>query len=117
MRLARVGKIPTTAVRRLKLSCQVRRSASVAEHGSVDRVGEVALEDAHGLSTSVPVGAGLVVDLACTGFVAELDHRDAIDGGVESSVASAREAMSDGRILAFARAGWDRCGAVESREA
>ncbi len=61
MRLARVGKIPTTAVRRLKLSCQVRGPSSIAEHGSVDRVGEVAFEDAHGLSTSVAMCAGLVV--------------------------------------------------------
>ena len=48
-----------------------------------------ALEDAHGLSTSVAMCAGLVVDLAGPGFVAELDHRDAVDGGVEASVAAA----------------------------
>jgi hypothetical protein len=63
--------------------------SGVPEHGSVDRVREVALEDAHGLSTGVAMGAGLVVDLAGPGFVAELDHRDAIDGGVEAPVASA----------------------------
>jgi hypothetical protein len=89
MRLARLGKIPTTAVRRLKLSCQVPALSSVPEHGSVDRVGEVALEDAHGLSTGVAMCAGLVVDLAGAGLVAELDHRDAIDGGVEPSIATA----------------------------
>jgi hypothetical protein len=85
----RLGKMPTTAVRRLKLSCQVPGPSGVPEHGSVDRVREVALEDAHGLSTGVAMCAGLVVDLAGPGFVAELDHRDAIDGGVEAPVASA----------------------------
>jgi hypothetical protein len=82
-------KMPTTAVRRLKLSCQARDPSDVPEHGSVDRVGEVALEDAHGLSTRVAVCASLVVDPAGAGFVAELDHRDAVDGGVEAPVALA----------------------------
>jgi hypothetical protein len=47
--------------------------SGVPEHGSVDRVREVALEDTHGLSTSEAMCAGLVVDLAGPGFVAELD--------------------------------------------
>src|SRR5664280_3430117 len=114
---ARVGKIPTTAVRRLKLSCQVPGPSGVPEHGSVDRVREVALEDAHGLPAGVAMCAGLVVDLAGPGFVAELDHRDAIDGGVEAPVAPAREAVPDGRVRALARAGRDRRGAVEPGEA
>jgi hypothetical protein len=77
----------------------------------------VALEDAHGLSTGVAMCAGLVVDPPCAGLVAELDHRDAVDGSVETPVASPREAMPDGLALALARAGRDRRGAVEPGEA
>jgi len=74
MRLARVGKMPTTAVRRLKLSCQALGPSDIAEHGSVDRVGEVALEDTHRLSAGVAAPARLVVDLAGSRLEAELDH-------------------------------------------
>jgi hypothetical protein len=73
----------------MNLSSQVRESSGVVKQGSVDRVGEVALEDAHGLSTSVAMGAGLVVHPAGAGFEAESDHRRAMDRGVEAAVASA----------------------------
>jgi hypothetical protein len=79
----------------LKLSCQGRRLSGVAKHGSVDGVGQVALEDSHGFAAGVAVGAGLVVDLAGAGFAAQLDHRDAVEGGVESPVAATAEAVSD----------------------
>ncbi len=40
------GRCPPPVTRRLKLSCANRGSSGITEHGPVDRVGEVALEDA-----------------------------------------------------------------------
>jgi hypothetical protein len=95
----RYGKIPTTPVRRLKPSSHVpiRESSGVVEHGSVDRVGEVALADAHGLRRVWPWARAWSC-IRRAWFESESDHRRAIDRGVEASVASACEAMSDERL-------------------
>jgi hypothetical protein len=58
----------------------------------------VALEDAHGFSTCVAMGASLVVDPAATRLEPELDHGDAVDRGVEPSVAVPREAVPNWRF-------------------
>src|ERR1700690_3395667 len=77
---ARYGKIPTTAVRRLKLSSPVRESSGVVEHGSVDRAGEVALEDAASPIDECGHGRGTGRVSGGRGVVAELDHRRPIHG-------------------------------------
>lgn len=84
-----LGKIYTMLVCRLKLSCQGRELSAVSEHGSVDRVGEVALQNPHCFASCVAVGSSAVVEFAGAWFVAELDHRDAVDDRVEAPVAAA----------------------------
>jgi hypothetical protein len=106
--------MPTTRARRLKLSCQQRRGDDVAEHGSVDDVGEVAFEDEHGFSAGVAVAHGVVVELACPGFAAKLDHRGSVDDCVQASVAASVEAVSDRSTTGFSGAGGDGGGAVEA---
>jgi len=112
-----LGKTPTTSVRRLKLSCQERGRWGVAEHGSVDDVGQVAFEDSHGLALGMAVVEGAVVELAGAGFTAQLDHRGAMEDGIEAAVAAAVETVSDRSSAGFPGAGWDGCGAVEPGEA
>jgi hypothetical protein len=86
MMAALLGKIWTTLVRLLKLSCQGRVLSGVAEHRSADHVGQVALEDAHGFAPRVPVRSSVVIDLAGARFALKLRCRDAMNGGVESPV-------------------------------
>ena len=95
MTAAAFGKIPTTRERRLKLSCQGGSGLGVAEHGAVDGVGQVSFEDAHGFSAGVAGGPGAVVEPSGAWFAAELDHRDAVYGGVEAAVAAAAQPVSD----------------------
>jgi hypothetical protein len=75
--------------------------SGVAEHGSVDNVEKMVLEDSHRFAAGVAVDSGSVVELSGAWFVAELDHCDAVDRGIEAPVSAAREAVLDGFAFAF----------------
>ena len=80
--------------------------AGVAEHRPVDRVGEMALQDAHGFATGVAVGAGVVVECAGAGS----DHARTVDrrhGGPDFMDAATFAPAADGGLGRVALgAGW-----------
>src|SRR6516162_7730324 len=79
--------------------------SEVAHHPSVDDVAEVSLEDAHGFLLGVAAAAGIVVDLSCAWFAAQLCNCDSVQAGVDASVAAAVEAMPDGCAVSFGAGG------------
>ena len=66
----------------------------VVGHSSVGDVAEVSFDDVHGFFLGVAAAAGVVVDLAGSGFTAQLGDGDAMEAGVDSSVAAPVEAVS-----------------------
>ena len=64
-------------------SCQRLAGALflVVEHATVDDVGEVAFEDAHGLGFGVPAAAGVLDDVAALRVAAELGDSHAVQHG------------------------------------
>src|SRR6516164_4285874 len=91
--------------------------SEVAHHPSVDDVAEVSLEDAHGFLLGVAAAAGVVVDLSCAWFAAQLCNCDSVQAGVDASVAAAVEAMPDGCAVSFGAGGGEWGAAVETGEA
>src|SRR4051794_10428242 len=117
MTAAALGKIPTTRVRRLKLSFQQRCVANVADHGSVGDVGEVALEDPHRLAPRVAALEGVVVERSSARLTAELNHRCAMKDRVQTAVAAAVEPVAHRLATGFPGARGDGRGAVVASEA
>ena len=95
----------------------VESSLSVVGHLSVDDVGELTLEDAHGFFLGVTASAGVVVDAAGAWIAAELGDSDSVQAGIDTSVAAAVETVADRFVVAFGRGGGQWGGAVESGEA
>jgi len=76
------------------ISCSVL--GEIGEHAVVDDVGEVTLEDTHGLLLGAAPLAGVVKDLLGARFAAPLCNRHSVQYGVDSTVPSAIEAMPHG---------------------
>ena len=95
----------------------VRLFGLILDHGAVDRVAEVALEDSHGFLLGVTVGTSGSEEFLSALVYSELGNGHDMDDRVHAAVPAAVEAMSRRFTASFARRGWDRCGAVEAGEA